>query len=125
MARHCPHHTADGALDEEQLIYSLGTIGEETWLDPANLNAARKHLDAHYQSFIRKILEKGIQEQLDINSASLAELVSLPQVGPVLAVRIVRYRASHGAFVQPEDIRKVEGIGPGVYHSVRHYIKAD
>ncbi|MBL7195934.1 MAG: hypothetical protein ISS64_06510, partial [Desulfobacterales bacterium] len=34
--RHCPHHDSNGKIDEEQLIYVLGTLDRETWLDPKN-----------------------------------------------------------------------------------------
>src|SRR3990167_2153698 len=34
--------------------------------------------------------------QVDINTASVAELERLPQIGPALASRIVEYRNAHG-----------------------------
>lgn len=43
-----------------------------------------------------------------INEASLAELETLPRVGPVLARRIAEARP----FARPEDLLRVRGIGP-------------
>ena len=120
--RHCPHHDLNGNLDEEQLIYVLGTLERETWLDLKNSDAAKKHLENHYDKFIRKIMEKGLQGTVDINRAGLTELVILPNIGPVIAVKIVEYRNMHGLFESIEDIKKVEGIGSGTFNAVRHYI---
>ncbi|MCC9196468.1 helix-hairpin-helix domain-containing protein [Arthrobacter sp. zg-Y820] len=48
---------------------------------------------------------------LNINTASLQELDSLPRVGPVIAERIIAWREDHGSFSRPEDIDAVPGIG--------------
>ena len=123
--RHCPHHDLNGKLDEEQLIYVLGILGEETWIDPGNEEVARKHLENHYDKFIAKVMKKGLQDPVNINRAKLIELVALPQIGPVLAVKIVEYRNTHGVFETIEQIKNVEGIGSGTFHAVRHYITAN
>ena len=120
--RHCPHHDSNGKLDEEQLIYVLGTLDRETWLDPKNEEVAKKHLEKHYDKFIAKMMKKGLQGSVNINRASLTDLVTLPHVGPVLAVKIVEYRNMHGLFEKIEDIRKVQGIGSGTFNAIKHYI---
>lgn len=48
---------------------------------------------------------------LNINSASLEELDSLPRIGPVIAQRIIDWREEHGSFSRPEDLDAVPGIG--------------
>ncbi|HEX2245973.1 MAG TPA: ComEA family DNA-binding protein [Arthrobacter sp.] len=49
--------------------------------------------------------------KVNLNSASLEELQSLPRVGPVLAQRIIDFREQHGSFGRPEDLDAVPGIG--------------
>ena len=120
--RRCPHHDSNGKLDEEQLIYVLGTIGKETWVDQANKKVARKHLQKHYDKFIAKVMKKGLHDSVNINSAGLTELVALPQIGPVLAVRIVEYRKSVSLFEKIEEIKKVEGIGSATFNAIKYYI---
>ena len=120
--RHCPHHDLNGKIDEEQLIYVLGTLDRETWLDPANEQVAGKHLKNHYDKFIAKVMKKGLQDPVNINRAKLTQLVALPQIGPVLAVKIVEYKEIHGLFQTIEDIKKVKGIGVGVFNAIKHYI---
>lgn len=48
---------------------------------------------------------------VNLNTATEAELQTLPRVGPVLAARIVAWRTDHGRFTRPEDLDAVPGIG--------------
>jgi competence protein ComEA len=48
---------------------------------------------------------------VDLNTATLGQLDGLPGVGPVLAQRILDWRAAHGRFAAVADLRKVTGIG--------------
>jgi competence protein ComEA len=49
---------------------------------------------------------------VDLNTASLEELDTLPGIGPKTAQAIVEYRETHGTFASPEDLLQVRGIGP-------------
>jgi competence protein ComEA len=49
---------------------------------------------------------------LDLNSATLEQLESLPGIGPVTAQKIVDYRQAHGAFHSVAELEGVPGIGP-------------
>jgi competence protein ComEA len=48
---------------------------------------------------------------VNINTASAAELEGLPGIGPALAARIVGHRTEHGPFAQADDLLAVSGIG--------------
>ncbi|MGW8730865.1 helix-hairpin-helix domain-containing protein [Streptomyces sp. NPDC055808] len=48
---------------------------------------------------------------VSLNSASVEQLDGLPGVGPVLAQKIVDYRAQHGGFRSVDELREVNGIG--------------
>jgi competence protein ComEA len=52
---------------------------------------------------------------LDLNTAGAAQLDALPGIGPVLAQRIVDYRAQHGRFASVDQLDDVPGIGPALY----------
>jgi competence protein ComEA len=61
-------------------------------------------------------------ELININTASVADLDSLPGIGPTTAQKIVTYREQNGPFVNPEDIINVSGIGPGTYERIKDLI---
>lgn len=48
---------------------------------------------------------------VDINTAGIEELQSLPGIGPALAGRIVEHRRENGPFRRVEDLLEVKGIG--------------
>jgi competence ComEA-like helix-hairpin-helix protein len=121
--RHFPYRDINGHIDIDQLIYCLGTFGDETWVDPKHRKTARRHLEEQYYRFKLKHLKEEIKEPVNINRASLKEIVRLPNIGPVMAVRIYEYRQTHGPFHNIEDIKKVEGIGPAIFAGIRYYIR--
>lgn len=51
---------------------------------------------------------------VDLNSATLAELDTLPGIGPVLAQRILDWRTEHGRFSSVAELGEVSGIGDAV-----------
>ena len=62
---------------------------------------------------------------VNINSADLEELKTLPGIGDSKARSIIAYREENGAFENPEDIKNVDGIGEGVFAKLDGCIKVD
>lgn len=60
--------------------------------------------------------------KININTATVKELDSLPGIGPTMAKRIEEYRQSKGAFTSIEDIKHVKGIGDGLFKKIRDKI---
>lgn len=52
---------------------------------------------------------------VNLNTADLATLETLPGVGPVLAQRILDWRTEHGRFTAVEELGEVSGIGDKIY----------
>lgn len=48
---------------------------------------------------------------VNINTAGVAELDTLPGIGPALAQRIIQYREANGSFSTIEELKNVSGIG--------------
>lgn len=55
---------------------------------------------------------------ININTAILAELDSLPGIGPVLAQRILDYREEHGPFQNVDELKNVRGIGDSLFEDI-------
>jgi competence protein ComEA len=65
-------------------------------------------------SFVMALIPVALAEQtekVNINKASVTELMKLKKIGKKYAERIVAYRDKNGPFEKPEDITKVKGIG--------------
>lgn len=59
---------------------------------------------------------------VDINTASVLELSTLPTIGDVIAQRIVDYRTEHGPFQSVGQLTAVEGIGEKRLEAILDYI---
>jgi competence protein ComEA len=59
---------------------------------------------------------------VNVNTATAAELESLPGVGPAIAERIVRHREEKGRFHSLEGLDAVKGLGPKKLHKVQPYV---
>lgn len=60
--------------------------------------------------------------RIDLNTASVVELQTLPGVGPRTAERIVEYRDTHGPFAKVEELMNVQGIGEKSFLKMRQLV---
>ena len=60
---------------------------------------------------------------IDLNTATLAELDTLPGVGPVLAQRILDWRTEHGQFATVDQLSDVPGIGDARLAQLRDMVR--
>lgn len=60
--------------------------------------------------------------KVNINTANLAELESLPRIGPAMAQRIIDYRTNNGPFGSVEDLQNVKGIGPATFAELKDLV---
>ena len=91
-------------------------------------------LDTDAVSVLQEIVADGQEEALregsikkkieiiNVNTAKKDELIFLPNVGPVTAERIIRFREDFGVFKSIDDLTRVKGIGPKTLDKLRKYI---
>ncbi|MTK04323.1 ComEA family DNA-binding protein [Micromonospora sp. CP22] len=60
--------------------------------------------------------------RVNLNTATSAQLETLPGVGPVLAQRIIEHRDQHGGFRSVGDLRRVSGIGDARYEQLKDLV---
>lgn len=56
---------------------------------------------------------------IDLNTASAADLDSLPGIGPVIAERILEYRDNNGPFTSVDELVEIEGISAAMVDELR------
>ncbi|MEV0288866.1 MULTISPECIES: ComEA family DNA-binding protein [unclassified Kribbella] len=59
---------------------------------------------------------------VNLNTATLDQLDTLPGVGPVLAQRILDYRTQNGPFTTIDQLQEVPGVGPKKFDSLKPHV---
>ena len=78
------------------------------------------------QENLRKELEEyvGVDkkiEHVNINNASLGELIQLPHIGPSIAQKIIEYRIEQ-KFSNIQELKRVNGIGELIFNDIQKYL---
>jgi competence protein ComEA len=64
------------------------------------------------------------QRPVNLNTASVTELMQLPRIGQKTAERIIAFRKQHGGFQRPEELMNVKGIGEKSYAKLKPFLAA-
>lgn len=77
---------------------------------------AHIHIPFNFNGNPEALLRK---KKININTATIEELKSLPGIGETMAKRIDEYRKEHGSFASINDMTKVKGIGKALLHKIQ------
>jgi competence protein ComEA len=114
----------------EDVVNMAGGPSSDADLDAINL-ATRVRDEDHWH--IPRIGEEpqaaagqqaGGSGRIDLNSADVGLLDTLPGIGEVKAQAIVKFRESNGPFATVDDLLAVSGIGPATLESIRDLVDA-
>jgi competence protein ComEA len=62
---------------------------------------------------------------IDLNSCDSSILISMPGIGPVLSVRIIRYRKFLGGFARKAQLKEVYGLPEETYNLIEERVFVD
>ena len=100
-------------------------------VDISDINLARLLVDGEQilvggnrlqssRSVARKIT---VDNPLDINRATLAQLDTLPGIGPVTAQRIIDYRNKVGRINALDELKKISGLGGAKFEEIKSLLR--
>lgn len=100
-------------------------------VDISDINLARLLVDGEQilvgenrikssKSVARKIT---VDNPLDINRATLAQLDTLPGIGPVTAQRIIDYRNKVGRINDLDELKKISGLGGAKFEEIKSLLR--
>ena len=100
-------------------------------VDISDINLARLLVDGEQilvggnrlqssKSVARKIT---VDNPLDINRATLAQLDTLPGIGPVTAQRIIDYRNEVGRINALDELKKISGLGGAKFEEIKSLLR--
>ena len=100
---------------QDESHYHIPPVGESPPPVPSNSSAPVSSSDAQTPAQSSSLSVSLI----DLNTASAQELETLPNIGPVMAGRIIAHREANGPFTSVDDAENVPGIGPRTLESIR------
>lgn len=103
------------------LISLAGGLSDNADLTSFNSNAILVKNGSYYISYNR-YNSSNQSIKISINTATEAQLDTLPGIGEAYAKRIVEYRSANGSFQTIEELKKVSGIKDSLFESIKDLI---
>lgn len=140
-----PVHTGMRIFEAIELAGGFLPEADDTWLNQASIVQDGQQLYVYTKEETRKLRdgreagavqsaagfwpdgtaegqEKQEQDKVNLNTADVKELMTLPGIGEAKARAVVEYRKEHGAFSSIEEIRQISGIKQAVFSKIKDQI---
>lgn len=76
-------------------------------------------------SFVGGISNAEHSAKVNINTATVEELMSLKGIGEKKAESIIEHREKDGPFATIEDLKDVKGVGDKIFNTIKHLITVE
>ena len=63
--------------------------------------------------------DENVTSLINLNTATIEELITLPKIGPITAERIIRFREDFGNFKNIDELKNIKGIGQKTIDNLR------
>ncbi len=111
-----PEGTATATVPAEGVSVSEGSVSETSTVTTAAESLAGTVAALTPETAVA-------DGRINLNTATLEELDSLPGIGPATAKLILEYRQQYGGFATPEEIKNVKRIGDKTYEKLKDHIR--
>ncbi len=108
----------------EQLLHQRASL-IDSLLSERDPSVDSENFSEHQKNLTILDSEKRLRRTIvpiDINYASCDELIQLPQIGRIIANRIIEYRTVHGGFKDIDELINIKGIGEKKFKAIKPYI---
>lgn len=109
-----------------EAVEAAGGFSKEADRDYVNLVEVLRDGEKVYIPSTDEILAGSVEADsglVNINTATVEKLCTIPGIGETRAKAIVDYRSQYGNFATVEDLMNVSGIKEGTFNKIKDYIK--
>lgn len=111
------YREAIGGFTTVRQLRNVVGIDEQTY----ELIKNKFYVESEWTRFEEETSSENVTK-ININTATVRELMTLPSITETLAREIVTYREENEDFVNVDEIMQVEGIGEGIFSLISRYI---
>lgn len=104
---------------EEKFV--LITLAGVLWIGSVLQFSFKKY--PQLRDIVNFIDTERVYAKVDVNTASLEELINIPYIGSYTAERIIEYRQDKGPFTSLEEIKKIKGIKEKNFKKFSAYLR--
>ncbi|MBO4346879.1 MAG: helix-hairpin-helix domain-containing protein [Lachnospiraceae bacterium] len=105
-----------------ELIEEAGGLDEEADADAVNLAMEVKDAQQIRIPYIGETIASDEEKLIDLNTASTADLCTIPGIGESRATAIIEYREKNGGFSDIEELKNISGIKDATFEKIKPYV---